>query len=694
MNGTPYPADRRGAAATRWTLLVLALLLLSIFTITACSTPPTDPGGNPPPGSEEPPPGTEEPPEEPEEPEEPPVDGPGAWTTLASSGVERQEVAYVRVGNRFFLAGGGESDNAHEMYDATTDTWTDVAPLPNWRDHIQAVAVDGLVYYIGGLVFREPQASVFIYDPQTNTFSTGTPMERPRGAGGVAVHDGLIYYAGGVYGGGASDLFDVYDPVADTWTALDPMPHAREHFHAAVVDGRFYAIGGRAGGFDGTLEEVDVYDFASESWSTLDTALPTPRGGFATAVIGDEILVIGGEGAGNAYDTVEAYDTASNEWRTLTPMPTGRHGIQAVVCNDTVYVAAGGTTQGGSDPTNVHEVFAFDEPKPCPGPLDTFTEIEWDEAEDAPFARAEAQGVAVGDRLYVFGGFKAVGSDATQSWAAYCTTTSSHVLDVPTMEWRELPAGLPDFWTHGDFGVDGDRIHMVGMRLQPGRVAESDDDCEKDVELGTQQVATFDTVSETWSLDVIPPLPEARSSGGVAVVDRHLHFFGGTNADTSAEASDHWAIDLDDVAAGWQPRTALPKSRNHVGVAVLDGFIYVMGGQIGTGYTNTPQPWAHRYDPSTDSWTELAPLPVAQSHVAATIAIGNRILVFGGEQVQNGNLVAAVWGYDPAADTWAALTDLPQKGRAGVVGFFDGDIIYARGEFQTDVFRGTPVLAW
>ncbi|MDQ3777875.1 MAG: hypothetical protein M3310_03275, partial [Actinomycetota bacterium] len=41
----------------------------------------------------------------------------------------------------------------------------------------------------------------------------------------------------------------------------------------------------------------------------------------------------------------------------LDPLPTGRHGIQAVVCGGAVYVAAGGTTYGGENPSSVHEVY-------------------------------------------------------------------------------------------------------------------------------------------------------------------------------------------------------------------------------------------------------------------------------------------------------------------------------------------------
>jgi hypothetical protein len=99
----------------------------------------------------------------------------------------------------------------------------------------------------------------------------------------------------------------------------------------------------------------------------LTSTLPTARGGFAAAVVGDEVLVIGGEGGGKTFNTVEAFAPSTGTWRTLAPMPTARHGIQAAICNQGVYIAAGGTTQGGGAPTNTHEVFFLGSATTCGG---------------------------------------------------------------------------------------------------------------------------------------------------------------------------------------------------------------------------------------------------------------------------------------------------------------------------------------
>jgi len=295
--------------------------------------------------------------------------GPGTWETRAPSGPLRAEISYINVDGKFYLAGGRKTE--HEVYDPVTDTWSSVAPLPVALDHVQAVKVAGKIYYVGGLTgWPSPHVStVYIYDPTTNSFTQGAAMPRGRGAGGVAVHQGKIYYAGGLHDGIAVPWFDVYDPAANTWTQLPDMPTERDHFQAGVVNGKFYAIGGRKSdaGINAMTKVNQAYNFSTGQWETGLAPLPTARGGFAAPVLGDEIILIGGEGGGSSHNEVEAYNTSTNTWRTLAPMPTARHGIQAAVCNGGVYVAAGGTVQGGGGLTDVHEVLFPEGPTTCAG---------------------------------------------------------------------------------------------------------------------------------------------------------------------------------------------------------------------------------------------------------------------------------------------------------------------------------------
>ena len=593
----------------------------------------------------------------------------GQWAKLAQSPTERQEVAYAQVDGLFYLAGGGTQQ---EVYNPATDTWGTVKPLPRRLDHIQSVVVAGKIYYIGGLAgWPEPSVgTVYIYNPERDSFTQGAPMPegRDRGAGGAAVYDGRIYYAGGLHDGKAVNWVDVYDPGQDSWSTLEDMPTARDHFQGAVVGSIFYAIGGRDTTINATVSVVETYDFTTEIWSTLETTLPTPRGGFATAVLGEEILTIGGEGGGKAYDTVEAYNTKANTWRTLTPMPTARHGIQAAVCNGGVYIAAGGAEQAGGEPTNAHEVLSLGSLEACV-PTRKLTKLSWKDVADAPVAVTEAQGTAVEGKLYVFGGYT--------SWKTFCTTQRSDVYDPATNTWQRLP-NMPEPWTHAGVAVDGDDIYLAGGYLNKPN-------CNR-AEVATTTVWKFDTRTKTWTND-LPPLPKPRGSGGFVRVGRTLHFFGGTDTDRE-DKGDHWALRLDGGTT-WERLAPLPNPRSHMAYAAFDDKIYAIGGQHCFEACAVDQRSVNIYDPTTDTWSRGADLPFPLSHMSSSsFVVGDAIVVAGGEKAHSDH-VATVLAYSPATDTWKSLTPLPAERSAGVGSMIGNAILFSGGgNFNETTFKG------
>jgi hypothetical protein len=137
-------------------------------------------------------------------------------------------------------------------------------------------------------------------------------------------------------------------------------------------------------------------------------------------------------------------------------------------------------------------------------------------------------------------------------------------------------------------------------------------------------------------------------------------------------------LDLSDEAAGWVRRADLPDPRNHLGWAVISGKIYAVGGQHLNDSTQA-QAELDRYDPATDSWARLAPLPVARSHVMdSTFVIGGRLVVAGGWTTSS--VSAAVTAYDPGSNTWQGWSDLPQaRTSATAKAFADGSFAYCCG---------------
>ena len=59
-----------------------------------------------------------------------------------------------------------------------------------------------------------------------------------------------------------------------------------------------------------------------------------------------------------ANNQTEALNVTTNNWRTLAPMLQGRHGTQAIVNNNGIYVASGSPNVGGGS-TRTQEAFFF-----------------------------------------------------------------------------------------------------------------------------------------------------------------------------------------------------------------------------------------------------------------------------------------------------------------------------------------------
>lgn len=238
-------------------------------------------------------------------------------------------------------------------------------PFPWW---IVAAAVATLLILSGGaygisrLLQKVPTATL----TPTATTSVITPTAIPlaghwqrvapmltatSGLAATTGRDGRIYVVGGEGSDGFLSATQVYDPATDTWSSLPNMPLKRRDLAAVTgSDGRIYAIGGENRSGDSGLSqinEVDVYDPGTNSWSTV-TAMPSPRSGVA-AVTGPDgrIYVFGGSASGSILNTVEFYTPSTNTWSIAAPMPTARSGAAAVLGRDGLIYVIGGSTFTG-----------------------------------------------------------------------------------------------------------------------------------------------------------------------------------------------------------------------------------------------------------------------------------------------------------------------------------------------------------
>ena len=137
------------------------------------------------------------------------------------------------------------------------------APMRTARNHLGAVALDGLIYVFGGRVRGENIPVTEVFDTRTNTWRTGAPMPTPRSGYAAAVVRGRIFVMGGELGRPTTyPENEEYDPRANTWASRSPMPTPRHGLTAVVVDDRVYVISGgpRPGGSFSNTNEVYIPD--------------------------------------------------------------------------------------------------------------------------------------------------------------------------------------------------------------------------------------------------------------------------------------------------------------------------------------------------------------------------------------------------------------------------------------------------
>ncbi len=291
----------------------------------------------------------------------------------------RHECSFVQAGDRFIMFGGRESAQKLDIYNYKTNTWSTGSDAPKEFNHFQATFFKGFVWVIGSFKTNNfpkeiPEENIWLYHPPTDKWIKGPeiPTNRRRGGAGLVVYQDKFYLLGGNtvgHDGGYVNWFDSYDPKTNTWTILENASQARDHFHAAVIGHTLYAAsgrqsGGKGGVFAPLISIVDTYNFKTQTWSTLEKELPTPRAAPGVVTFNNELFVMGGEGEiqGPAYKLTEAYSPVSQRWSRKADMHYPRHGTQAILSGNGVYIAGGSPNRGGGRQWNM-EVYNEDAPE-------------------------------------------------------------------------------------------------------------------------------------------------------------------------------------------------------------------------------------------------------------------------------------------------------------------------------------------
>jgi large repetitive protein len=111
-----------------------------------------------------------------------------------------------------------------------------------------------------------------------------------------------------------------------------------------------------------------MFDPATGAWVKLMDEMRTGRRTPVVGVLNGKAIVIGGENNNQVFNAVDEFDPSNPtaQWRTVSPMPTARHGAAGGVIGANIHVV-GGSTAPGIAATAAHEVFSFgDDLQPPP----------------------------------------------------------------------------------------------------------------------------------------------------------------------------------------------------------------------------------------------------------------------------------------------------------------------------------------
>jgi N-acetylneuraminic acid mutarotase len=203
------------------------------------------------------------------------------WNALPNMTLSRGRMNGAALGPAFYVVGGREPGGAFngnpqvQRYldvpcnnSCTAASWDVAPPYP------QTIARYGFaqanadsIFVIAGVSNGTRVATARHYNAKTNVWSTLAPMPSTAEAPAAAYYDGKVYATQGDMGPG----FYIYDIATNAWTTGPSIPGRTNTYGAAAgaQNGRVYIVGG---GTAGPSTTVNVYTIATNSWSAGNSA--------------------------------------------------------------------------------------------------------------------------------------------------------------------------------------------------------------------------------------------------------------------------------------------------------------------------------------------------------------------------------------------------------------------------------------
>ena len=331
--------------------------------------------------------------------------------------------------------------------------------------------------------------------------------------------------------------------------------------------------------------------------------------------------------------------SAQGYWTQMKPIPQGANEVIGAAADGLLYIYGG---------EREHTQHFHGGINPRTQPLGMFWAYDpkndlWTRLKPNPVPVHHGAAAAIGKKFYLFGGFR-LPDTGNSGWYP---EDRAWVYDTETQDWSELPAMPTPRGAQAAVAV-GNKIYVIGGAKTPSGIDLPDGlkpDSPVEI-LGTTEM--LDTETNAWT--ALKPMTLPRNHHDIAYLDGKLYAIGGTVGSCFPTG---WASNVamnevyDIVTDTWSTSTPMPSARSGIGAAVIDGKIYVIGGEGWVDEWGGVFRTNEAYDSKSNKWVEEAPMPTARHGFARGVIDGKLYAVSGTSLIHMFAVVAVNEVYTP-----------------------------------------------
>jgi N-acetylneuraminic acid mutarotase len=190
----------------------------------------------------------------------------------------------------------------------------------------------------------------------------------------------------------------------------------------------------------------------------------------------------------------------------------------------------------------------------------------------------------------------------------------------------------------------------------------------------SDQVEVYDPKSVSWSK--VAPLPHPRHHTTAVSTNGKIYVIGGFSSGMWTPVNTVYAFDA--AKNEWTEQSPMPTERGALAAGVIDGKIYAVGGALKKFFRLRNTNANEVYDPKTDTWKKLMPIPTPRDHLTVSVANGLLYAIGGRVNVNYNQNLNAHEAYDPKTNQWQTRAPLPTA-RSGITSQYVNGKIYVFG---------------